>query len=52
MMLPQKNETSTMMNDNDMQDYDYEGYEDGTNVLESTSAYTTNIDKGGYFILF
>jgi len=44
MLLPQDTENTKMMDE--QQDYEYEGYEDGTNIMDPSEAYTTGMDKG------
>ena len=44
-MLHARDTSATEIFD-ETQDYDYEGYDDGTNSVEQTSSYTSGLDKG------
>ena len=46
MLMPQHHTDTTPEILEDLQDYDYEGYDDGTNITESTNAFDTTMDKG------
>merc|ERR1711936_1076410 len=45
MLMPQHHTDTTPEILEDLQDYDYEGYDDGTNITESTNAFDTTMDK-------